>query len=503
MGMAEILLGIDAGTTGFKAALFTTAGEMLNVACADYALETPGPDMVEFPADEYFQALCSLTKKLLAESGVANTDIDSLAISSQGETLICLDDEGRPLMNAIVWLDNRSSRQANALRERFGVREVYERTGQADMLPTWPATKILWLRENKPEIFERTRKFLLLEDYLIWRLTGVFAGEPNLYCSSALFDIHKNAWWPEMLNALGIDKTRLPSIVPCASGIGRITDEAARLTGLTTKTLVVAGALDQTCNCIGAGLTKPGAVAETTGSCLAVSANLDHFVPYDERIPTTCQNHAVPGRYVLLLWSQTAGMVFKWFANGFYDAGSTGLDDAFERMNRDAAEVTAGCDGLIMLPHLMGAMNPEYDLNAKGVFYGVGLRHEKKHFTRAIMEAVAYMLRRNLSQIEQTGQPFTDVYSMGGGARSPLWLQIKADATGKTFHPLAVSESACRGAAVLAGVGAGLYRDIDAGAESLLQTRGAYPPDAGKKPVYDQNFEDYVSLYEALKAWAR
>lgn len=495
--MAGYLIGLDAGTTSFKAGLYDSQLRQLAHAAQDYTLQESPAGYVEFPPQRYYEILCALVRRLLADAQVAPAAVAGLAISCQGETLLCLDEYGQPLMDAIVWLDNRSVAQADLLRSAFGKQTIYEKTGQADMLATWPATKVLWLQQNRPDFFAKTAKFLLLEDYLIYRLTGALAGEYNLYASSAYFDLHHNNWWPQMLQRIGIDAGRLPSLLPSAAKVAPLCAAAQADTGLGAA-MVCTGALDQTCSAIGAGIAGPGIVAETTGSCLAVSANTDHFIPYCAGKPITCQNHAVPSRYIILLWSQTAGMAFKWFANSFYNAQAIGLEQAFAQMNRDAATVAPGSEGLLMLPHLSGASNPEFDPNAKGVFYGVTLKHTRAHFTRAVMESVAFMLRRNLEQVARQ-QPIGAVYAMGGGAKSPLWLQIKADVTQTMFLPVPAAESACRGAALLAGVGIGMLPDIDTAAAPLLQTSQVFTPDPSNRPVYDRQYAAYIALYEALK----
>ena len=499
--MSRYLMGVDAGTTSFKGAIFDEDRRLVAVHQLDYTLLTPATDWVEYPAEAYWARFAEVTRALLEKSGVAAEDVEALAISSQGETLIALDEDNQPLGNAIVWLDNRAMKEAEDLKAAFGCRAVYEYSGQADMLATWPAAKILWLRRNRPEVFAKAKKYLLLEDWLLFRLTGRFVGEPNLWASSAMLNIHTAAWWPEMLRAIGVSEAQLPEILPCGAPVGPVTAEAAARTGLARSTLVVTGALDQTCNTIGAGITLPGSVCETTGSCLAVSATLPDFAPWREDQPITCQNHAVSGRYTVLLWSQSAGMVFKWFAKGFYPEFDGDLDAAFAQMNLDAAAVPAGCEGLIMLPHLNGASNPEFDPRAKGVFCGATLQHGRAHFTRAIMEAVAFMLRRNTDQLLSLGARFDSLYCMGGGSRSPLWLSIKAAVTGCAMIPLKAKESGCLGAALLAGVGAGRYADIDSAAQGLALTGEAIMPDQSLKPCYDEALERYIALYEALKPY--
>ncbi len=499
--MSRYLMGVDAGTTSFKGAIFDESLELVASHQVDYTLLTPAVDWVEYPAEAYWERFADVTRALLEKSGVAAVEIEALAISSQGETLIALDEKNQPLGNAIIWLDNRAVREAEELKAVFGRRTVYENSGQADMLATWPAAKISWIRRNRPEFFAKAKKYLLLEDWLLFHLTGRFAGEPNLWASSAMLNIHTVAWWPEMLHEIGVQEAKLPEILPCGTPIGPVRAEAAARTGLSCSTMVVMGALDQTCNTIGAGITLPGSVCETTGSCLAVSATLPNFVPWREDMPVTCQNHAVPGRYTVLLWSQSAGMVFKWFARGFYPEFDGDLDAAFAHMNQEAAAVPAGCEGLVMLPHLNGASNPEFDPHAKGVFCGATLQHSRAHFTRAIMEAVAFMLRRNTEQLASLGVRFDSLYCMGGGSRSPLWLSIKAAVTCCSMVPLMAQESGCLGAALLAGVGVGRYPDIDRAAQGLNFTGEAIMPDPSLKPRYDEAFMRYVALYEALKPY--
>jgi len=492
---ARYLLAVDAGTTSFKAALFTPEGKLVAVRSQDYTLLTPAPNLVELPAEKYWQTLCALVKALLAQAAVDPGRILSMAISSQGETLVCLDEAGQSVGNAIVWLDNRAEAQADALRSRFGQQQVYERTGQSDVTATWTACKILWLKENEPERFARTAKFLLLEDYLLYRLTGELVCEENLLCSSMLYDIRRRCWWEELLEAVGITPARLPRVLPCGTAVGKLTAEAAVQTGLSPDTLAVTGALDQTCGTLGAGAVLPGTVTETTGSCLAVCANVPEFPAWDPANPITCQNSAVPGRYMVMLFSQTAGMVLKWFTKNFYPD----TPEAFRLVDTEAETAPAGCDGMVMLPHLSGAANPEFDPNAKGVFYGVTLGHGRGHFARAILEAVAFMLRRNLEQMEALGLEFDAVLSMGGGSKSPLWNQIKADVTVKTVCPVKNSETACLGAAMLAAVGAGLYPDLDSAVAGLGETDAVFTPDSAPKAVYDRAYSDYLQLYDRLK----
>lgn len=493
------MLGIDAGTTSFKLGLFTKEGSMVHMVKEEYILLTPRAGWVEYPAEDYWKLLCRLLKRLTAESGVRAEEIAALAVSSQGETLICADEEGRPLTNAIVWLDNRAVKEAEEMKACFGGREVYEKSGQADVTATWPAVKILWLKRHRPEIFENTGHYLLLEDYLLYRFTGRYVCEENLWASTLLYDINRECWWEEMLSFLGITQAQLPEVLGCGVPAGGICPEAREETGLSGRTMAVTGALDQTCGSIGAGKIFPGEVTETTGSCLAVSAVSRRFIPYDSGRPITCQNHAVKGRYTVLLWSQTAGMVLKWYGDCFFGEHCSPGENVYKRIDREAGKISPGSQGLLMLPHLSGAGNPEYNPLARGVFYGMTLGHGREHFSRAILEAVAYMLRRNTEQIQGLGQEITGIYSMGGGSVSDIWCQIKADVTGKRLETVPEKECACKGAALLAAVAAGFYPDIDNAARKITDRGRCYYPKPENREVYQKAYEEYIRLYNVLE----
>ena len=493
--MEELLLGIDVGTTSVKASLYTPSHFQVVSACRNYTLETPENNLVEFPAEEYWNIVCQMTRELMER---AQGKVTALSLSCQGETLICVDQSAKPLRKAIVWLDNRAEKEADELKMMFSAQSIYEVCGQADMVATWPAAKILWIRRKEPELFRQTARYLLLADYLMLRMTGKAIGDSNLWASSAMLDIHTGRWWLEMLDYLGLKKDRLPTIVPCGTPVGRLRLEAAEQMGLPADCLAVAGALDQTCNMIGCGLTRSGSILETTGSCLAVGAVLDRFIPYKPGIKLTCQNFALPGSYTVLQWSQSAGMTLKWFAQRFYPEESD-METVYHEIDREAEKVPPGSEGLVMLPHLTGAANPEYDSNATGVFAGIRLGHGRAHFARAVMEAVGCMLRRNLEQISSLGIQQDHIYCAGGGASSGLWLQIKADLTGKTMVPIKTRDSACHGAAILAGVGSGLMDSIHWGAPPSDGRETM--PEVSNRTVYEETYRNYILLYEAMKQY--
>ncbi len=457
----KYLLGADIGTTSLKAALFDEAGNLLGSVTKDYTLITKG-DRVEFPAEEYWnlfsEAYAELTK---------GKEVTALAIDTQCETMIVADENGKPLMNAIVWLDNRAADEAEAIRAQFGNKKVYEVTGQPEITATWPAAKLLWLKNNEPELFGNIKKIFLLEDYLLYRLTGRFVTEKTLQSSSLYMDIVNGDWWDEMLDFIGVSRNQLPELLDSAVAVG--TYEGAT---------VVTGAMDQIAGAIGAGVTGGATISEMTGTTMAL------FVPHDG-MPAYNPDSIIPchvnydGKYCLLSWTPTAGIALKWFKNNFCEQFS------FRELDDLAASVPPGCDGLTFLPYLCGSTMPKYDPTAKGAFIGLTMEHTRAHAVRSVLESVACMLKANLDYI---GADCAEIRSMGGGATSPLWCQMKADMTGKRLVTLKNKETACLGTAILAGVGAGVFTDVQTACDAIIDTDKVYEPKGADYTVCYKQF---------------
>jgi xylulokinase len=496
------LLGIDAGTTSMKAILFDYEGNIVSSAIEEYALITPEPDFAELKAETYWIACRNAIKRVLKGAKINVEDIISIAVSSQGETLIVLGKDGKPLRNAIVWLDNRSKEECSILKDKVDKSEFYEITGQPQLVPTWPVTKILWIRRNEAKIFEKAFKFLLVEDYLNYKLSGNFITEYSVNSSTGMLDIKNKRWWSYILNEVGITEDQLPALSPSGSPIGNICEEAALETGLSKKTLVGTGAFDHAAAAIGAGNIKPGILTETTGAALAIVATIEKPI-YDPEYRIPCHCHAAPGLFFLMPWSQTAGIVLKWYRDNFSIEEKiieerTGID-AYELLDREAMKIPPGSEGLIILPHLMGAACPEFDPSAKGVIFGITLKHSRAHFAKAIMESVAYMLRRNIEVLESLGIIIKEVRSLGGAAKSLLWTKIKSDVLQKRVIIPKVKEASALGAAILAGVASKVFPSIDAAINSMVSIKDVIEPNYLNKSVYDKSYESYLKLYEYLK----
>ena len=496
----EMILAFDLGTTALKCALHDLRGNVVSKASVEYELITPNADSVEMEVETYWQAFKSALATVLKNSVADPSGIRALGVSAQGETLILVDKDGKPLRRAIVWLDNRAQQEAGDLGSKFGNRHAYEITGQVKLVPTWPASKILWIKRHEPAVFERTAKFLLIEDYFLHRLTGKYACEGSLVTSTCYWNFRTREWWPEMLDQLGITSTQLPPYCESGEVVGTIRPEVSRELGLSPETEVCTGALDQACGAIGVGNIQPGVFSENTGAALAICASIEQAT-LDPANQMPCHYHGIPGLYMLHTFT-SGGIVLRWFRDEFAQLElAQGRDsgiDAYDLLGQEAVKISAGCEGLVMLPHLQGAMAPEANPDARGVFYGFTLRHGRSHFIRAIMESVCFIVRRNIDVIEGMGVPVKEIRALGGGARSRVWKQIEADVTGRPVLTTVNEEAATLGAAILAGKAVGIYSSVAEAVGQMVQIRERFEPASDNAAVYDSNFRTYVDLYNAL-----
>ncbi len=446
------------GTTSVKSVVFDG---LLNEKCsltADYTLESKG-DTVEFEAEKYFDIVSGEIDKITKEMNV-----DALAVDTQCETLILTDEFGNPTRKAIVWLDNRATEEAEMIQKHFGNRRVYEVTGQPEITATWPACKLLWVKRHEPEVWAKTKKVFLLEDYILYKMTGSFVTEKTLQSSTIYLDIQKGEWWREMLDFIGVSQDMLPTL--CDSGV-----PIGEYRGIK----VVTGAMDQVSGAIGAGVIHTGIVSEMTGTTMVIFLPSDTFPEYDPESIVPCHVN-YDGKYCLLSWSPTAGMALKWFRNALCENYN------FAELDSLAESVPPGSDGVTFLPYLCGSTMPKYNPSARGSFTGLTTEHTRAHFTRSVMEAISCTLKSNLDYL---GLDIEEIRAMGGGALSPFWCQMKADMTGKRLVTLKNTQTACLGAAILAGVGIGVFESVEAACE-MIRTDKTYTP----------NDVDYSECYE-------
>lgn len=480
----------DTGTTAVKTCLFSENAELLAVSAREYALEAKG-DRVEADPDCYWQAMRQGMAEVLAETPGAR--VEAVGLTTQGETLVPVDAAGQPLRPFLVWLDGRAAAQAEALRARLDEAAFYRATGLPGIEGALPLAKLRWLAENEPDLFARTRKFLLLEDYLIFRLTGHMVTEPALQTSTGWFRLDADGYWPEALDAAGVSLDKLPELRECGSLAGPLTGEAARQLGLTAGTPVFTGAMDQTAAALAAG-SGNGVITETTGTALVAAAVTDAPVfPQDH--PVTIYRHAVKGQYVYLPIGNTAGMALRWFRDQFcpdLPAGGAG----YAALDKMAAAVPPGCEGLVFLPYLSGCVDPDSCPQARAVFFGASLAHTRAHFARAVLESTAFVLADFLEMLEELGCPCRELRSLGGGAASGLWQQIKADVCGRELTVPACREATAQGAAILAGRGCGL---MAADFVPAPPPAARYQPDPASAGIYTRARSLAHELYAAVR----
>ena len=503
MGKEELLLSLDLGTSNIKGAVYDISGREIAIESIEYDLYTPADSIIENDIDSYWDKIVLILSGLSKRLGKKTADVVAISTSSQGETIVPVDRDIKPLRNAIVWFDTRSIKEALDISGHFDVRDMFNKTGYPEVDPSWPATRVLWIKRNEPSIFKKTYKFLLLEDFIIYSLSGEIAGEASVYNSTYYYDIMKLEYIDELLDFLEAPRKMFPDVVKPGTVVGRIRPEIAELTGFKKDTRVVIGALDQVCGAVGAGNVEKGVATESTGSAFAMVITTEKpVIDYEYRLP--CILHAVPGLYGLMPYSSTGGMVLKWYKDRFCieeevfaEKNNSGV---YSMLDDLASTVPAGSEGLIMLPFLTGAFFPEYDPAARGVFFGFGINHEKRHFIRAVLESLGYMMRNDIEAIRKLDINIDRIISIGGGASSRLWSQIKADICSIRIEIPEYTETALLGSAMLAASALGLYRDIKDASKNLMKVKQRFSPDKKNKNVYDNCFKRYRNLYQNLKS---
>ena len=497
------LLGIDAGTSSIKAALFDEEKGEVASACVECAVSYDNDGCVELDMEIYWNACKKCISIISQESKIDFKDLKALAISSQGVTFVPVDRHGNELGRGIVSYDTRAKCEADELIRHFGEEKLFEVTGQPVTPETFEAPKLLWIRKHEPDRFRNIHKILLVHDYLVYKLTGNFICVPPLISSSLLFDVRHKKWWEEMLDFLQLSPEKFPRICQPGEQSGHISKKVSAETGMSEKTLVVAGAIDQVCGMIGVGNISPGLISESTGSFLAIhTVSRNFFDQRDAGIHNFC--HAVENTFALMCICPTAGSAFNWFKENFCEvekeyAEKTG-SNVFELLIKNAEKITAGSDGLIMFPYLSGKGSPCPSPLARGLFYGFRLHHKKEHFVRALIESIAYMIKSNIDVFKENGLDIKEIRSFGGGSQSKIWNQIKADVCRIPIITSNYAEPGCLGAAIIAGTGYGIYQDIEEGCNRLVLPGKHYEPDPVISGEYENYYGEFMKFNEIMKS---
>jgi xylulokinase len=492
-----MLVAHDLGTTGDKASLHDDTGRLVRSVTVRYPTHYGPGGVVEQDPDHWWQAFGTANRRLLEEAGVPASEVAGLAISGQMMGLVLLDAQHQPLRSSIIWADTRSTRECADLLTRLDPQEAYATLGHR-LNPTYSLTKLMWVRDNEPELFAATSRVCLAKDYVVARLTGVLATDPSDASSTNAYDQRAGRWSADVLAAAGIPVGLFPDVVPSTTVVGTVTAEAAPATGLLAGTPVVMGGGDGPMAAVGAGVVGPsdGAYAYL-GSSSWVSMSSDAPLLDLPEMRTMTFDHVVPGQFVPTATMQAGGASLEWIADllaGTEDVGR------FDRLVTAAGEVTDG-DDLYFLPYLLGERSPHWNPRARGAFVGLARRHGPAHLTRAVLEGVAFNLGTCVEAFRSHGAPVDRVDAIGGGAASDVWLQMLADVWGATVRRRTVVEEAnSLGAAVTAGVGVGLLSDFT-GAGALSEVVATFEPDPARHAVYAARHERFTDAYRRLEGW--
>lgn len=497
----EYLIGIDLGTSGTKTVLFDALGNVITSETVEYPLHQPQNGWAEQDPSDWWDATVKTLSAVMSKSGVSPADIKGVGLSGQMHGLVMLDEAGEVLRRSIIWCDGRTTEQCAEITRLVGAKRLIEITANP-ALPGFTASKILWVREHEPEIYANCKHILLPKDYIRYKLSGIFATEVSDASGMNLMDIAGRCWSDEILEKLDIDKSLLAEMYESCEVTGGVSAEAAALTGLAASAIIVGGAGDNAAAAVGMGVVGSGKAFTTIGTSGVVFAHSDSVtVDPQGRVHTFCA--AVPGAWTVMSCTLAAGLSLKWYRDNFCMAEQeTALGmgvDPYYLMDKQAERVPIGARRLLYLPYLMGERSPLLDSDARGVFFGLSAIHTKYDLLRAVMEGVAYSLRDCLEVLRGMGIAPEEMLACGGGGSSPLWRQMLADVYGCPVKTVKSKEGPALGAAILAGVGAGIYSSVAAGCNAVIKANPPQEANAENSVAYEKFYQLYRELYPALK----
>jgi len=492
------LIGLDVGTTGCKAVVFDLDGALLASASREYAVDLPHPGWAEQDIEAVWGLALDSMGEAITAAGVR--DVAAIGLSVHGEAVTPVDASGHPLRPTILGMDTRTDTQNEWLRERFGGRALFQKTGMPiHTVNTLP--KLAWIREHEPSVWAAADKFLLVEDFLIARMTGQAVISECLASRTQLYDLDGGAWDDDILAALELTPDRLAEVAPSGTQVGRLSSVLTDRLGLSSAPSVVTGGHDQACGALGVGLTEPGLAMVSTGTAEVVEVALSMPVVsealYEGNI--SVYRATVPGLFLAMALNHSGGLALRWFRDGFCEPqlarASETQSDAYDLILSGASPDPSG---LLVLPHFAGAGTPTFDTASKGAILGLTFSTSRGDVAKAILEGLTYELRLNLDLLRDGGVSIDVLRAIGGGAKSDLWLQLKADITGIPVITPRITEAAAFGAALLAGTGAGLFRSAAEGAERFLELTDTYQPDPSRHEAYSRQYELYREVYPAV-----
>ena len=492
------VIGLDIGTSSVKALLVSSTGEVLKISTLEYPFQTPKPLWAETDPNIWWEATKEAVRSLL--EGIDPSTVSAIGLTGQMHGLVLLDEWGEVLRPCIMWNDQRSHLECEEITELVGSQKVLEITGNP-VLAGFTAPKIRWVQKNEPEIFNKTAKVLLPKDYIRYKLTGEFFSDVSDASGTSLLNVGERKWSDEILEALGWNKDWLPEVTESTEMSANISADGSEATGLPVGIPVAAGGGDCAAQAVGSSIVQEGKVSVTLGTSGVVFAQSDQYrVEPEGKLHSFC--HAVPGKWHLMGVMLSAAGSFQWYKNNLGDLESKleeeGGGDAYENLTRKAAIVPPGSDGLIFLPYLSGERTPYPDPYAKGCFIGLSLRHKKEHLSRSVLEGVSFGLNDSLQLMKKLGIHPKEVQLSGGGTKSTLWKQMLADIFDAPCTMVNAREGAAYGAALLASVGSGQFKDVDTACRTWIRNTETIDPGQNAK-IYQKNYTIYQGLYPKLK----
>ena len=486
-----LLLGLDLGTSSAKASLFNADTQQVETsATQEYLVDKPAPDRAEQHPDAWWQAIVEATHQATYQAG--RRDVLGISFSGQMHGTVLLDQDSRPVHPAIIWADQRSIVECQTLVNTVGGQEYANITGTLPAVGFMGPT-LLWLAENAPELLERTRTVVLPKDYLRLKMTGHVATDISDAAGTGIFNIRQTDWAWDILSRVQMPLEMLPTVLSSTAVAGELGTEAAAELELSPGIPVIAGCADQPAQAIGNGLTAPGSASVTTGSGGQVFTPVKNNLQPDPRLHVF--NHAVPAMWYILGAMLSAGLSLRWLRNL---TGLATIPNAYDILSAEAAHIRPGADGLIFLPYLSGERTPHMDPLARGAFIGLTHYHQRGHLARAVMEGVAMALRQALSLSLAAGGQVNKIIAAGGGAESSVWRQIQADVLGLPLQQSLLKEQAGVGAALLAGVGTGIYSDLDDACKQAVSLGPTTDPTPAAQSFYNEFYQRFMSLYPRL-----
>ena len=483
------LLGIDIGTSACKVVVFDESGRLLAQASRPYDVYYPNPGWAEQDPDQWWHAVCGAVREVVNSEYVVLDRITGIGVDGQGWSVVPIDRVGRCLAHTPIWFDTRARSICEDVTARISEDEIFAILGNR-FLPSYCTPKVLWFKQERPDVYRNTWKFLQSNGYIVYRLTGIASQDYSQGYGIHFFDIAQREWNGAMADKLGLSPELFGQLCACDQVVGTVTRSAAEMTGLRAGIPVVAGGLDAASSTLGVGVYKPGQAQEQGGTAGGMSICTNRPLSHKKLILGT---HIVPDRWLLQGGTVGGGGALKWFRN------ELAPEMSYDELTALAEEVPAGAEGVCFLPYLAGERSPIWDPDAKGVFYGLTFDKKKGHFARAVLEGVAYSLEHNLQTAYEAGVTVEAMNAQGGAANSALWTQMKADITGLPINVPDSDTASALGACILAGVGVGVFSDYGEAVSRTVTFRRRYEPDPERLHAYEKTKRLYRQLYKDLK----